>query len=71
MNTKNYCNGSVAFVDMNELLNDKKYFESLKRRKNRANAKGRVRRMQTIAVYTNGKKIIKQIIHFQFYKHGN
>ena len=45
MNTKNYCNGSVAFVDMNELLNDKKYFESLKRRKNRANAKGRVRRM--------------------------
>ena len=70
METK-FSDASVAFVELNGFLDDKKYLAPLKRRKNRANAKGRVRRMQTIAVYTNGKKIIKQIIHFQFYKHGN
>lgn len=68
MKITDFSNASVAFVDMNELLNDKKYFESLKRRKNKANAKGRVRRMQTIVAGVNGKTVVKQIIHYQFFK---
>ena len=67
MNTKDYRNGSVAFVDTNELLNDKKYFESLKRKRNKANAKGRTRRVQTIVVKHDGKVSTKQIIHYKFY----
>ena len=67
MNTKSYCNGSVAFVDTNELLNDKKYFESLKRKRNKANAKGRTRRVQTILVKHDDKVSTKQIIHYKFY----
>ena len=66
MKTTNFSNASAAFVDMNKLLNDKKYFESLKRRKNRANAKGRQRRVQTIFIECNGRILTKQIIHYRF-----
>ena len=67
MNTKNYCNGSVAFVDMDKLLDDKKFYASLKRKRNKANAKGRTRRVQTIVVKHDGKVSTKQIIHYNFY----
>ena len=67
MKMKNYCNGSVAFVDMDKLLDDKKFYESLKRKKNKANAKGRTRRVQTILVKHDGKVSTKQIIHYKFY----
>lgn len=67
MNTKNYCNGSVAFVDMDKLLDDKKSYESLKRKRNKANAKGRTRRVQTIIIRHDGKVSTKQIIHYKFY----
>lgn len=67
MNTKDYCNGSVAFVDMDKLLNDKKHFESLKRKKNKSNAKGRKRRVQNILVECNGRMLAKQIIHYRFF----
>ena len=67
MKITDFSNASVAFVDMNELLNDKKYFESLKRRKNKANSKGRMRRVQTILVECNGRITTKQIIHYKFY----
>ena len=66
MNTKNYCNGSVAFVDMDKLLDDKKSYESLKRKRNKANAKGRTRRVQTIIIRHDGKVSTKQIIHYKF-----
>ena len=67
METK-FSDGNVAFVDMNELLNDKKSLAPLKKRKNKANVKGRVRRMQTIVACVNGKTVVKQIIHYQFFK---
>ena len=67
MNTKNYCNGSVAFVDMDKLLDDKKFYESLKRKRNKANAKGRTRRVQTVIIKHDGKVSTKQIIHYKFY----
>lgn len=67
MNTKNYCNGSVAFVDMDKLLDDKKFYESLKRKRNKANAKGRTRRVQTVIIRHDGKVSTKQIIHYKFY----
>ena len=67
MNTKNYCNGSVAFVDIDKLLDDKKFYESLKIKRNKANAKGRTRRVQTILVKHDGKVSTKQITHYKFY----
>ena len=67
MKITDFSNASVAFVDTNELLNDKKYFESLKRRKNKANSKGRMRRVQTLVVECNGRITTKQIIHYKFY----
>ena len=67
MNTKNYCNGSVAFVDMGKLLDNKKFYEPLKRKKNKANAKGRTRRVQTVIIKHDGKVSTKQIIHYNFY----
>lgn len=67
MNTKNYCNGSVAFVDMDKLLDDKKFYASLKRKRNKANAKGRIRRVQTVIIKHDGKVSTKQIIHYKFY----
>ena len=67
MNTKNYCNGSVAFVDMGKLLDNKKFYEPLKRKKNKANSKGRIRRVQTVIIKYDGKVSTKQIIHYKFY----
>jgi hypothetical protein len=67
MKITDFSNASVAFVDMNELLNDKKHFESLKRKKNKSNAKGRKRRVQTILVECNGRILTKQIIHYRFF----
>lgn len=67
MNTKDYCNGSVAFVDMDKLLDDKKFYASLKRKRNKANAKGRTRRVQTVIIKHDGKVSTKQIIHYKFY----
>lgn len=67
MNTKDYCNGSVAFVDMDKLLDDKKFYESLRRKRNKANAKGRTRRVQTVIIKHDGKVSTKQIIHYKFY----
>lgn len=67
MNTKNYCNGSVAFVDMGKLLDNKKFYEPLKRKKNKANSKGRIRRVQTVIIKHDGKVSTKQIIHYKFY----
>lgn len=67
MNTKDYCNGSVAFVDMDKLLDDKKFYESLKRKRNKANAKGRTRRVQTVIIKHDGKVSTKQITHYKFY----
>ena len=66
MKTTDFSNASAAFVDMNQLLNDKKYFEALKKRKNKASAKGRMRRVQTILVECNGRILTKQIIHYRF-----
>lgn len=67
MNTKNYFNGSVAFVDIGKLLDNKKFYEPLKRKKNKANSKGRTRRVQTVIIKHNGKVSTKQIIHYKFY----
>lgn len=66
MITKDFSNASVAFADLSQ-LNDKKYFEALKKRKNKANSKGRMRRVQTIFIECNGRTLTKQIIHYQFY----
>lgn len=66
MKTTDFSNASAAFVDLSQLLNDKKHFEALKRRKNKANAKGRMRRVQTILVECNGRIVAKQIIHYRF-----
>ena len=66
MKTTDFSNASAAFVDIDQLLNNKKHFESLKRRKNKANAKGRMRRVQTILVECNGRMLTKQIIHYSF-----
>lgn len=67
MNTKDYCNGSVAFVDTGNLLNHKEFYEPLKKKKNKANAKGRTRRVQTVIIKHDGKVSTKQIIHYKFY----
>lgn len=66
MKTTDFITASAAFVDLSQLLNDKKRFSSLKRRKNKANAKGRMRRVQTILVECNGRTLTKQIIHYRF-----
>lgn len=67
MKITDFSNGSVAFVDMDKLLDDKKFYESLKRKRNKANAKGRTRRVQTIVVKHDGKVSTKQITHYKFY----
>lgn len=64
MKTTNFRNTSAALADLDQLLNNKKHFESLKRRKNKSNAKGRMRRVQTILVECNGRMLTKQIIHY-------
>lgn len=52
MKTTDFSNASAAFVDMNQLLNvEKKYADLFRKRKNKANAKGRMRRVQTILDY--------------------
>ena len=66
MKTTDFSNASAALVDIDQLLNNKKHFESLKRRKNKANAEGRMRRVQTILVECNGRTLTKQIIHYRF-----
>ena len=67
MKTADFSNASAAFVDMNQLLNvEKKYADLFRKRKNKANAKGRMRRVQTILVECNGRAFIKQIIHYRF-----
>lgn len=66
MKTTDFSNASAALVDIDQLLNNKKHFESLKRRKNKASAKGRMRRVQTILVECNGRILTKQIIHYRF-----
>ena len=67
MKTTDFSNASVAFVDMNQLLNvEKKYADLFRKRKNKANAKGRMRRVQTILVECNGRTLTKQIIHYRF-----
>lgn len=67
MKTTDFSNASVAFVDMDKLLDDKKFYESLKRKRNKANAKGRARRAQTVIIKHDGKVSTKQIIHYKFY----
>lgn len=67
MKTTDFSNASAALVDVDQLLNNKRHFESLKRRKNKANAEGRMRRVQTIFVECNGRTLAKQIIHYKFY----
>lgn len=67
MKTTDFSNASVAFVDMDKLLDDKKFYESLKRKRNKANAKGRTRRVQTVIIKHDGKVSTKQIIHYKFY----
>ena len=67
MKTTDFSNASAAFVDMNQLLNvEKKYADLFRKRKNKANAKGRMRRVQTILVECNGRTLAKQIIHYRF-----
>ena len=66
MKTTDFSNASVAFADLSQLLNDKKYFDALKKRKNKANSKGRMRRVQTILIECNGRILAKQIIHYRF-----
>ena len=67
MKARDFSNASAAFVDMNQLLNvEKKYADLIRKRKNKANAKGRMRRVQTILVECNGMKLTKQIIHYRF-----
>ena len=67
MKTTDFSNVSAAFVDMNQLLNvEKKYADLFRKRKNKANAKGRMRRVQTILVECNGRILAKQIIHYRF-----
>lgn len=67
MKTTDFSNASAAFVDMNQLLNvEKKYADLFRKRKNKANAKGRVRRVQSIFVECNGRTLVKQIIHYRF-----
>lgn len=67
MKTTDFSNASVAFADMGKLLDDKKFFEPLKREKNKANAKGRTHRVQTVIIKHDGKVSTKQIIHYKFY----
>lgn len=65
MKTTDFSNASVAFADMNQLLNvEKKYADLFRKRKNKANAKGRMRRVQTILIKCNDSILAKQIIHF-------
>ena len=64
MKTTDFSNASVAFADLSQFLNDKKYFEALKKRKNKANSRGRMRRVQTILIKCNDRILAKQIIHF-------
>ena len=67
MKTTDFSNASVAFVDMNQLLNvEKKYADLFRKRKNKANAKGRMRRVQTIHVEFNCRILTKQINHYRF-----
>lgn len=66
MKTTDFSNASAAFVDLSQLLNDKKYFEVLKKRKNKANSRGRMRRVQTILIECNSRILAKQIIHYRF-----
>lgn len=66
MTTTDFSNASAALVDIDQLLNNKKHFEALKRRKNKVNAKGRMRRVQTILIKCNGRILAKQIIHYRF-----
>ena len=67
MKTTDFSNASAAFVDMNQLLNvEKKYADLFRKRKNKANAKGRMRRVQTILIECNGRILAKQIIHYRF-----
>ena len=67
MKTTDFSNASAAFVDMNQLLNvEKKYADLFRKRKNKANAEGRMRRVQTILVECNGRTSTKQIIHYRF-----
>lgn len=66
MKATDFSNASAAFVDIDQLLNNKKHFESFKRRKNKANAKGRMGRVQTILIECNGRMLAKQIIHYRF-----
>ena len=62
MKTTDFSNASAAFVDMNQLLNvEKKYADLFRKRKNKANAKGRMRRVQTIFIECNGRIVEKQI----------
>ena len=67
MKITDFSNGSVAFVDMGKLLENKKFYESLKRKKNKANSKGRTRRVQTVIIKHDGKVSTKQVIHYKFY----
>lgn len=67
MKTTDFSNASAAFVDLGQLLNvEKKYADLFRRRKNKANAKGRQRRVQTIFIECDGRKSTKQIIHYRF-----
>ena len=67
MKTTDFSKASAAFVDLSQLLNvEKKYADLFRKRKNKANAKGRMRRVQTILVECNGRATTKQIIHYRF-----
>lgn len=67
MKTTDFSNVSAAFVDMNQLLNvEKKYADLFRKRKNKANSRGRMRRVQTILIECNGRTLTKQIIHYRF-----
>ena len=67
MKTTDFSNASAALVDLDQLLNvEKKYADLFRKRKNKANAKGRMRRVQTILVERNGGMLAKQIIHYRF-----
>ncbi len=67
MKTTDFSNASAAFVDLSQLLNvEMKYANLFRKRKNKANAKGRMRRVQTILVECNGRTLTKQIIHYRF-----
>ena len=67
MKTTDFSNASAEIVDLRQLLNvEKKYADLFRKRKNKANAKGRMRRMQTILIECNGRILVKQIIHYLF-----